>query len=142
QVKRGNRETPFPPWSAQNVAGSVPAMKTSSTEAGQPPATASSPLSGSIVTDAIPAGRMNGCGSRYPELATARFMNSAQIGAAAAAPDNPSSRLSSKPTQTAQTRFDVNPANQPSWEVPVLPAAGAVNPCARTPAPVPRLMTS
>ena len=32
----------------------------------------------------------------------------------------------------------VKPANQASWLVPVLPAAGAVNPMLRTPAPVPQ----
>jgi len=47
---------------------------------------------------------------------------------AGAAGQGLSRELSSKPIQMTQTRFEVNPANQPSREVPVLPAAGSVNP--------------
>src|ERR1700752_2432340 len=78
----------------------------------------------------------------YAGSFTARFMKSAQIGAAVWLPERPRSRLSSNPIQITQRRFDVNPANQPSGEVPVFPAAGAVNPSERTEAPVPRLSTS
>ena len=35
--------------------------------------------------------------------------------------------------QTIQMRLEVYPANQPSWDVPVFPAAGALKPLARTP---------
>ena len=52
-----------------------------------------------------------------------------------------SSRSSSYPTQATASRLEVKPANQPSCEVPVLPAAGNVNPRDRAPAPVPLLMT-
>src|SRR5713226_5791576 len=69
-------------------------------------------------------------------------MKSAQIGAAVDPPARPRSRLSSKPIQITQTRLLVNPANQPSREVPVFPAAGKVNPLARTCAPVPLFKTS
>ena len=69
-------------------------------------------------------------------------MKSAQIGASAMPPVRPRSRLSSKPTQMTQTRLLVKPANQPSREVPVFPAAGSVKPRARTPAAVPWFMTS
>src|SRR4030095_9190831 len=69
-------------------------------------------------------------------------MNSAQIGAAVCPPANPRSRLSSKPIQITVTRFDVKPENQPSREVPVFPAAGKLNPRARTVAPVPLFNTS
>ena len=72
----------------------------------------------------------------------ARFMNSVQMGSAECAPSISSSRLSSKPTQTMQSRSEVKPANQPSCEVPVLPAAGTVKPRERTPAAVPVRMTS
>src|SRR5260370_16579738 len=69
-------------------------------------------------------------------------MKSAQIGAATAPPVIPRSRLSSNPIQITQSRLEVKPANQPSREVPVFPAAGKVKPRARTPAPVPWLSTS
>src|ERR1051326_6993617 len=69
-------------------------------------------------------------------------MNSAQIGATATPPVNPKSRLSSKPTKITVTRLEVLPANQPSREVPVFPAAGNANPLARTVAPVPLFKTS
>src|SRR2546429_1514371 len=72
----------------------------------------------------------------------ALVMKSAQIGASAAPPVIPRSRLSSKPIQITHSRLEVKPANQPSREVPVFPAAGRVNPCARTAAPVPRFSTS
>src|SRR5437870_8983894 len=69
-------------------------------------------------------------------------MNSVQIGRADLAPSSFSSLLSSKPTQTTHKSWEVNPANQPSREVPVLPAAGALKPRPRTPAAVPLLITS
>ena len=69
-------------------------------------------------------------------------MKSAQMGAAVTPPARPKSRLSSNPIQITQTRLEVKPANQPSREVPVLPAAGSEKPRARTPAAVPRLSTS
>src|ERR1700722_10693926 len=98
---------------------------------------ASCPDSGSIDSATTPSGGSNGSVLRYAGSATARFMNSPQMGAAASPPAIPRSRLSSKPTQTMQSRLDVYPANQPSREVPVFPAAGALNPLARTVAPVP-----
>src|SRR5207253_9311236 len=52
------------------------------------------------------------------------------------APSRLRSRLSSKPIHTTHRSSLVNPANQPSRDVPVLPAAGRVNPFDRTPAPV------
>src|ERR1019366_5773626 len=69
-------------------------------------------------------------------------MNSVQIGAADEPPADPKSRLSSNPTHTTHNKFEVYPANQPSFDVPVFPAAGALNPMARTDTPVPRLITS
>ena len=60
-------------------------------------------------------------------------MKSAQIGSAECAPSRFSSRLSSNPTQTTQSRLLVNPANQPSCEVPVFPAAGRLKPRAMNP---------
>ena len=61
--------------------------------------------------------------------AVAFAMKSAQIGAAVLPPvsPRPSFFMSSKPTQTAQSRSGVKPTNQASrWplDVPVLPAAG------------------
>ncbi len=64
-------------------------------------------------------------------------MNSVQMGSADAAPSSFSSRLSSNPTQTTHSNREVNPANHPSCEVPVLPAAGTLKPRARAPAAVP-----
>src|SRR5205807_3386611 len=78
----------------------------------------------------------------YCRCWTARFMNSVQIGRADFAPSRFNSRLSSKPTHTTHSRSEVNPANHPSRDVPVLPAAGTVNPRARTPAAVPLRITS
>src|SRR5258708_36539136 len=69
-------------------------------------------------------------------------MHSAQTGAAVAPAVSPISRLSSNPIQITVTRFEVNPANQPSREAPVFPAAGNVNPRALTLAPVPLFKTS
>src|SRR5437867_8111709 len=69
-------------------------------------------------------------------------MKSAQIGSADAAPVKPNCEPSSKPTQTTQTRFGVYPANQPSRDVPVLPATLNLNPRARIGAAVPRFTTS
>ncbi len=69
-------------------------------------------------------------------------MNEAQIGSADFAPSRPSSELSSKPTHTTQTMFGVYPANQPSRDVPVFPAAVPVNPIARAREAVPLLSTS
>ena len=76
--------------------------------------------------------------------ASARFMNSTQIGSAACAPLKPTGWLSSKPTQTTVSSSGVKPTNHASRRslvVPVLPAASSVNPAARTPAPVPSLIT-
>src|SRR2546422_6122789 len=64
-------------------------------------------------------------------------MNSVQIGSADLAPSSLRSRPSSKPTQTTHSKFEVKPANQPSRDVPVLPAAGREKPRARAPAAVP-----
>src|SRR6266436_2562235 len=79
-------------------------------------------------TDCTPSGIAKSFTSRYCARAVARVMKSAQIGAATAPPGSPRSRLSSKPIQITQSRFEVKPANHPSREVPVLPAAaGSVN---------------
>src|SRR5437660_3491129 len=69
-------------------------------------------------------------------------MNSAQMGSADAAPVKPNCDPSSNPTQTTQTRLGVKPANQPSRDVPVLPATLYLKPRARIGAPVPRFTTS
>src|SRR5258708_6266773 len=69
-------------------------------------------------------------------------MNSAQIGNADLAPSKLSSRLSSNPTHTTHRSSVVKPANQPSRDVPVLPAAGRANPRDRTATPVPLRSTS
>ena len=105
-------------------------------------AVASSRLSGSIRTDCTPSGIAKSFTSRYCESDVARIMKSAQIGAAKTPPVSPTSRLSSKPIQITHRRLEVNPANHPSRDVPVFPAAGRVKPRARTPAAVPRFMTS
>src|SRR6266446_3923582 len=55
-------------------------------------------------------------------------MTSVQIGSADLAPSSLRSRPSSKPTQTTHSKFEVKPANQPSRDVPVLPAAGRSKP--------------
>ena len=89
-----------------------------------------------------PAGMGNSCASLYCGSATARFMNAAQIGAAARAPSILMSELSSLPTQMMQIRLLVKPANQASCEVPVLPAAGAEKPSCRVTKPVPEFMTT
>src|ERR1700733_16102363 len=122
----------------QNSVGSVPAMKTSSRVVGHC-GVASCSDCGSIATCTTPDGDSNAFVSLYSGSATACFMKSPQIGAAAMVPESPRSRLSSKPTQITHTRFDVNPANKPSHDVHVFPAAGGVKPIARTDAPVPRL---
>jgi hypothetical protein len=70
-------------------------------------------------------------------------MKSAQMGAAACAPWMRSVFgiklgvvVVAHPHNAQQVL--VKPANHASWLVPVLPAAGAVNPMFRTPAPVPQ----
>src|SRR6185369_12296168 len=75
-------------------------------------------------------------------VVSAALMKSPQIGKADAAPVSPSCDPSSNPTQTTQTKSGVNPANQPSRDVPVLPATLYLNPRARKGAPVPRFTTS
>src|SRR5271156_3382590 len=127
-------------WPHTSV-GSLPAMKYSWTDCGQLEL-AKSPVFGSIISAITPGGGSKSSVILYCGRAVARFMNSAQTGAADALPERPRSRLSSNPTQTTQSRFEVNPANQPSREVPVLPAAVGVKPKERTVTPVPRLMTS
>src|ERR1700683_366175 len=116
-------------------------MKYSCTDCGQLEL-ASSPDFGSIISAITPGGGSNSSVILYCGRATERFMNSGQMGAADALPERPRSRLSSNPTQTTQSKFEVNPANQPSRDVPVLPAASAVKPMERTVTPVPRLITS
>ena len=73
-------------------------------------------------------------------------MKCVQMGAAPRPPVMPTPFLSrrgrslSKPTQTEVQRVGVNPVNQASLKllvVPVLPAAGKVNPNRRTTAPEP-----
>src|SRR5882762_4353285 len=81
-----------------------------------------------MTTDVTPSGMVKSFTSRYCASEVARIMKSAQMGAATTPPVNPMSRLSSKPIQITQRRLEVNPANHPSREVPVLPAAGSVNP--------------
>src|SRR4029077_6598902 len=98
--------------------------------------------SGSIITACTPCGISKSLTSLYAGNSVAFFMNSAQIGAAVAPPASPRSRLSSNPIQITVTRFEVYPANQPSRDVPVFPAAGNENPRARTVAPVPLFKTS
>ena len=71
-------------------------------------------------------------------------MNDVQIGSAACAPLRPSGWLSSRPTHTTVSSSGVKPTNHASRRslvVPVLPAASAVNPFARAPAPVPSFNT-
>src|ERR1700684_2586137 len=111
----------------QNSVGSVPAMKTSSRVVGHC-GVASCSDCGSMATCTTPDGDSKGFVSLYSGSGTACLMQSPQIGAAAMVPESPRSRLSSNPTQITHTRFDVNPANQPSREVPVFPAAGGVKP--------------
>src|SRR5712691_8465210 len=70
-------------------------------------------------------------------LVSATLMKSDQIGSAEAAPVKPNCDPSSNPTQTTQTRLGVKPANQPSRDVPVLPATLNLKPRARIGAPFP-----
>src|SRR5579863_4434630 len=116
-------------------------MKTSSRVTGHS-GVASCKVSESILTVTIPGGGRKVSVSLYAGNVTARFINSVQMGAAEDPPANPKSRLSSNPTHTTHNKFEVYPANHPSFDVPVFPAAGVVNPIARTEAPVPRLITS
>src|SRR5580704_13395106 len=142
--KRCDSQFPWarcPACNSQSCVGSLPETKYSVTDCGQV-AVASWPLWGSIFSSMTPGGGAKGWVLRYCGNATARFMNSAQTGAADALPDNSRSRLSSNPIQTTHSRFEVNPTKQPSREVPVFPAAGAENPIERTVTPVPRLITS
>src|ERR1700722_16625962 len=97
-------------------------MKYSCTDCGQVEL-ASSPVFGSIISGMRPGGGWKFSFILYCGKPVARFMNSAQTGAAEALPERPRSRLSSNPIQTTQSRFEVKPANQPSREVPVFPAA-------------------
>src|SRR5512147_1484388 len=95
------------------------------------PGAVSSPVLGLISTASTPAGI-----SQSPSHSGCSFnaycIKSDQIGNAEFAPVKPSCEPSSNPTQTAQTRLGVNPANHPSRDVPVLPANTALRPRART----------
>src|SRR5439155_17825792 len=77
----------------------------------------------------------------------AAFMKLAQAGTATSAA-NPFGRIvrgSSKPTHTPATSLGVKPTNHASLKslvVPVLPAAGSLNPSCRTRAAVPAFTTS
>src|SRR5450432_713803 len=95
-----------PPCSGQKPTGSVPAMNTSGRELGQA-GVDGIPDSGSTSTETIPVGALNGFVSRYSRYPSARFMNSAQIGAAECAPSRLSSLLSSNPTHTTQSSSEV-----------------------------------
>ena len=72
----------------------------------------------------------------------ARSMKSAQTGAVRSAARYSEIAIVVKPDPNYVSKFEVYPANQPSREVPVFPAAGSVKPRARTPAPVPLFRTS
>src|ERR1700691_200482 len=130
-----------PPCREQVSMGCVPARNTSLRVFGQF-AVASWPVSESMSAVTMPSGAENACTLWYSRWACALFINSVQIGRALRAPSNLESRLSSKPTPTHPMSLEVNPANQPSRDVPVFPAAGRLNPRLRTSAPVPELSTS
>src|SRR5580765_740423 len=120
--------------------GSVPLMKNSGRLLGVS-AVAIAPVAGSMSLSCTPEGICqspvhSGC------VVNAALMKSAQIGSADAAPVNPNCDPSSNPTQTTQTKSGVYPTNQPSRDVPVLPATLYLNPRARIGAAVPRLTTS
>src|SRR4029453_17709566 len=103
---------------------------------------ASSPVSGSILTVTISDGFGKLVPPRLGRRSTADLMKSINAGSAASAPVSPNCLLSSNTIKTAQTRFGVKPTNQPSREVPVLPATAIFlkMPLARR--AVPRLITS
>jgi hypothetical protein len=125
---------------SHGAVGSVPEMNTSVRLVRR----ASESACGSAHTFAVstPGGGENILTSWYGRIFAARFMNSAQMGSADFAPSRFYSRLSSNPTHTTHSNSLVKPANHPSCEVPVFPAAGKVNPCDRMPAPVPLRNTS
>src|SRR5580704_3476460 len=127
---------PPPPCNWHCSTGCVPSIKYSVRTLGHA-AVASCPDAGSIWTPTTPAGAANSLTFRYSRCSWARFINSAHTGSAECAPSRLSSRLSSNPTHTTQISFDVKPANQPSCEVPVLPAIGKLIPRDHTLAPVP-----
>src|SRR5258705_10785188 len=110
--------------------GPVPLMN-SSVRFSVSPGTEGSPVFGFISTCAKPGG-ISQSPSHSGCSVNATCIKSDQIGSAEFAPVKPNCEPSSKPTQTAQTRLGVNPANQPSREVPVLPATFAFKPRART----------
>src|SRR5262245_49406685 len=117
------------PCSVQYVVGAVPAMKTSWNVCSHEPL-ASWRVSASSLTNSIPEGASKyvWSGSLGGYNCVAFNMNSVQIGRAERAPSRLRSRLSSYPTQAMTRKSFVYPANQPSRDVPVLPAAGNVNP--------------
>src|SRR5438128_2483010 len=122
------------PWGDVPFLNSSIRLSGSSAEAG-------APVFGLISTCSIPAGICQSpCHSGCSPNATP--MKSVHIGSAEFAPVSPSCDPSSNPTHTTQTRFGVQPANQPSREVPVLPATLPLKPRALTGAAVPRLTTS
>src|SRR5207247_9980670 len=121
--------------------GAVPAMKASSNVFSQE-GFARSRLSASMRTNSTPDGFEKYILSGSDGYnCVALIMNSVQMGNADRAPSRLRSRLSSYPTQAMARRSFVYPANHPSREVPVLPAAGNVKPRPRTPMPVPELIT-
>ena len=69
-------------------------------------------------------------------------MKSVQIGSADREPSMRRSRLSSKPTHTTHRSRLVNPANHPSREVPVFPAAGRLEAARPGPGGRPAAQTS
>ena len=101
---------------------------------------ASSRDSGSIVTDCDAVGRIEifyvfvwrDCVALNHEVGPDR-----SVGHCRRSGRNPGYRRSQS---RSQTRLLVKPANQPSRDVPVFPAAGSVKPRARTPAAVPLFM--
>src|SRR5262249_31941669 len=85
------------------------------------------PTLGTNLSDWTPAVAWNALASRYGLNVATRVINSVQIGSAEG-----ELLTSSRGCHHTQSNALVNPANQPSCEVPVLPAAGSVRPRERT----------
>ena len=99
------------------------------------------PLVLSMLTNTMLPGASNAGGFVRSPIHALKI--SIQIGSAALEPSKSRSLLSSIPIHTTQSSSEVKPANQPSRDVPVLPAAGTLKPAAaRAPAAVPLRITS
>src|SRR2546421_4241494 len=89
------------------------------------------PVNGSTRSTTTPIGAVKSSTGRD---AVADFMNVVHAGSDACAPVSPSSSLVSNPVHTTVSKLGVKPENHASlasFVVPVLPAAGILNPIVR-----------